>query len=59
MAIKMPPDDAIILIGKLDVLCVQHLIEERGRNGKLIDWRYMEVGRHQSQSECNVSRPSR
>jgi hypothetical protein len=34
----MPRDGAIIfadLIGKLDVLCVQHLIEERGRNGKL------------------------
>jgi hypothetical protein len=50
----MPRDGAIIfvdLIGKLDVLYVhcpkcsragryrvQHLIEERGRNAKLIDW---------------------
>ena len=54
MIVAMPRDGAIIfadLIGKLDVpyvhclKCnrtgryrVQHLVEERGRNAKLIDW---------------------
>ena len=54
MIVAMPRDGAIIfgdLIGKLDVLYVhcpkcsragryrlQHLIDERGRDGKVIDW---------------------
>jgi len=54
MIVVMPRDGAIIfgdLIGKLDVLAVacakcgragryrvQHLIDERGRDGKVIDW---------------------